>query len=143
MFKNNANQNGAQGVPSVITKTNFFTNNDPNGIADATVFMDVYHPMTPKIKQKYAYLWELLRTGHDINGMLEERTDRDNIPYVWVEVKLLRGVIAFKVVLLSPQMFEFFIRYQSGLASVRFTLQELVAEAEKLDKRPVPELKGF
>ena len=111
----------------------FFTNNNPDGIVDATVFLDYYEPLTVNGKRKLAYMWDLMKTSHVIRGMLVARTDDKEINYAWLEFELPRGKAPFKAVLLSDKMFDFLVKYQRAEVSVRFTLQELVAEAVRIE----------
>ena len=111
----------------------FFTNNNADGIVDATVFLDYYEPLTVNGKHRYSYLWDLMKTSHTINGMLIPRKDDKGIKYAWVEMELPRGKAPFKVVLLSDKMFDFLVKYQKAEVSVRFTLQQLVEEAERIE----------
>ena len=134
MKTNESRLNGAQGVPSIYTKHNFFKNNDSHGLTDATVFLDHYTAMSPNSKKKYVYLWELFRNNSNLLGMLTKRIDKNDVEYVWVEFELPRGKASFKMYMLSTQMFDFLVRYQRAEASVRFTVQELITEAERIEE---------
>lgn len=123
----------AQGAVSNITAKEFFTNNNATGVADATVFLDHVEIMTPNQKLKYAYFWELLKNNCNLLGMLIKRTDKNDLEYVWAEMELPRGKAPFKIILLSNAMFDFLGKYQRAEISIRFTLQELVNEAERIE----------
>jgi len=129
MRKRNISLTSALGVGSNITAQDFFK----NGIADATTFLDHFEPLTPNRKVKYNYFWELLRNGNRINNMLIKRTDKDGLDYVWTEIEIGRGVTPFKTILLSEQMLDFLVKYQKAQVTIRFTLQELIDEALKLE----------
>jgi hypothetical protein len=129
MRKRNISLTSAPGAESSITAQGFFK----NGIADATVFLDHFEPLTPNMKVKYNNFWELLRSGNRINNMLMKRTDKDGIGYAWAEIELGRGVTPFKVVLFSDEMLNFLLQYQKAQVTVRFTLQELLDEAQRIE----------
>jgi hypothetical protein len=134
MRKRNLSLTSAPGAGSNISAKQFFTNNTPDGVIDATVFLDYYEPLTANSKRKYAYLWDLMKTTHIINGMLTPRTDNKGVNYAWVKFELPRGNAEFKVVLFSDSMFDFLVKYQRAEVSVRFTLQELVDEAVRIEE---------
>lgn len=133
MRKRNLSFESAPGVGSHMDAKAFFTNNNPDGIVDATVFLDHYEPLTINGKRKYAYMWDLMKTSHVIRGMLIPRTDDKGVNYAWVEMELPRGKAPFKVVLLSDKMFDFLVKYQRAEVSIRFKLQDLVDEAERIE----------
>ena len=121
--------NPSQGGGSNITAQEFFKRK----IADATVFLDHFEPLTPNMKVKYNNFWELLRNGNRINNILMKRTDKDGLDYVWIQIDLGRGGNEFKTILLSNEMFDFLVQYQKAQVTVRFTLQELLDEAQRIE----------
>jgi len=133
MLKRYINFDSAQGAGSYYEAKRFFINNGPDGVADATVFLDYYTTLSPNSRERYRNLWELLRTSHNLIGMLLHRQDEKGLDYVWLEVELPRGKQQFKVILLSDAMFEFFVKYQRAEVTIRFTLKELVEEAQRIE----------
>lgn len=133
MRKRNLSIESAPGAGSLMDAKAFFTNNNPDGIVDATVFLDHYEPLSANGKRKYTYMWELMKTSHIIRGMLVPRIDDKGVNYAWVEMELPRGKAPFKVILFSDKMFEFLTKYQRAEISIRFTLQDLVNEAERIE----------
>lgn len=133
MLKRNISLTEAPGASSNITAKQFFINNNPNGVADATVFLDHVGPMTPNGKTKYAYFWQLLKNCNNILGMVEKHTDKNGLDYAWIEIELPRGKTPFKIILLSDNMLDFLVKYQRAEVTIRFTLQELIDEALRIE----------
>ena len=133
MKRRNISFNSAPGAGSNISAKEFFINNNPDGIVNATTFLDHFESLTTNGKLKYAYFWELLKNGNSINGMLVKRTDKSGIDYAWGEVQLVRGVAPFKIILLSDRMFDLMVKYQKAEVTIRFTLQELLDEAVSIE----------
>jgi hypothetical protein len=119
----------APGAESRIEAKSFFSNTG----MDATVFLDHLHPMSVTQKKKYGFFWELLKANRPIWGMLEPKVDSNNLPYVWVTVEQLRGRQEFKIYLLAPRLLDLLIRYQNGGITIRFTLDELIEEAHRIE----------
>jgi hypothetical protein len=140
MRKRNLSLHSAPGAGSSITAKQFFINNTPEGIVDATVLLDYVGMLSPNGKQKYAYFWDLLKNGNRINGMLMKRPDKNNLDYAWADIDLVRGNAPFKVILLSDKMLDFLVKYQRAEVSIRFTLQELIDEALKIESGTEPSL---
>ncbi|QXV66094.1 hypothetical protein INP83_03085 [Mucilaginibacter sp. 21P] len=122
-------QEEAQGAESRITAANFYAETGVN----PTTFLDYVSTLTPRSKAKVGGFYELLRNGFPLDGVLEERIDKDNIPYMWGVIALPRGKQEFKVIMLSETMLDFFIKYQRAEVTIRFTLQELIDEAKRIE----------
>ena len=125
-----------QGSDSKLTAKSFFIENNPNGIVNATPFMDYYEPMKrdEKIFKKHAQVWQLLKEGRAINGLIDKNNDKkSDAPYIWLVMELPRGNFPCRIDLLSDRMLEFFVKYQRAEVSITFTLQELMEEAERIE----------
>jgi len=66
-------------------------------------------------------------------GMPMKRQDKNGLDYVWAEFEFPRGKVQFKIILLSDQLFDFLVKYQRAEVTVRFTLQELIDEAQRIE----------
>jgi len=134
MINNKNRLSSEQGSDSVYNAKDMFLETNPEkGIFSATGLLDYTIPMSPKRRQKEAALWDRLRSGTKIKGILVPGLDKDEKEYLWIEFELPRGVEQHKVILLSDRMVEFFQKYQTAQVSIRFTHQQLLEEATRIE----------
>lgn len=115
----------------------FFLDNNPNGVVHATPFLDYYEAMkhaNQKAFKKHQYLWGLIKDGRPVNGLIDPINDQKaGTPYLWLEVELPRSIFECRLNVLSPQMVEFFVKYQKAQISLNCTLDQLMEEAERIE----------
>lgn len=134
MKKNTNRRSSEQGSDTVYKAKDMFLETNPErGIFSATVLLDYTIPMAPKRRQKEAALWDRLRSGTSIKGILVPGRDKDDNEYLWIEFDLPRGIEQHKVIVLSDKMVEFFQKYQTAQVSIRFTHQQLLEEATRIE----------
>ncbi|WP_256014228.1 hypothetical protein [Desertivirga xinjiangensis] len=140
MRKQRKTSGSEQGFGAKLSAKGFFLENNSDGISNATPFLDFYDPMkaTPIKFSEHEEMWQNLKEGWPIDGVLKTTNDkRSGAPYIWVSVKLPRGVQGYRVDVFSDKLLEFFKRYQKLKVSTDFTLKDLMDEAERIESLEV------
>jgi hypothetical protein len=116
--------------------SDFFTDTNVNGYGSKEETSFYFSNLDDRAALELECMFEYLKAGKRLDGLLIPRKDRAGNEYVWCNFLLPKGSSGLKV-LLFGEILKFIQDYQNGVFNVPFTLVELYEEAERKSEAAV------